>query len=150
MFEFTTSSEFFDVALAQARNIANLDVEDLTERLGLLVLEQTQERFNTKRDPEDEKWQAWSPSHARFRRRNRGGAGLMILSGDLFDSLHLQQTATTAVIGSSSPYAGYHQEPSAASQRRGAVKRSFLGISDEDEADLDQETAMFLGEALLV
>lgn len=140
--EFVAASEFFDLAVEQAERMASIDVGELTEHIGEIVERQTLDRFDEKESPDGEPWQEWSPAYAAWREGR--GQGILVLEGELLDSIHLSATRNTATIGSALEYAGYHQAPSAASRARGAVARPWLGLSTDNEREVQAAVGQFI------
>ena len=147
MLQFVATSEFFDLALLQAERLATLDTADLVEDMGEMVEEQTRDRFDTKEGPDGQPWVDWTPAYAAWRAGR--GDGKLILGGDLLDSIHMSATDSEATIGSELIYAGYHQNPSARSRRRGAKARPYLGISLDDRSAIESRVGEFLMDAMV-
>ena len=107
--------------------------DPLLDSIGALVVSQTEERIvRTKAAPDGTKWPELSPDYAK---RKKKGGGILELSGDLRDSLvHLVTGKTSVAIGTNLIYGATHQfgDP-----RRNIPQREFLGISPENEAQIN-------------
>lgn len=106
---------------------------DLLENIGALVESQTRRRIQEeKTGPDGKAWQAWSDRYARNR---PGGRSLLQSEGGLLDSIQYLVTDGEVEVGSNLIYAATQQYGDDA---RGIPARPYLGISDENEAEIDE------------
>jgi phage virion morphogenesis protein len=130
---------------AMLRRLADFDRRALAEDVGDLLVSSTTQRFRDGVDPEGNPWE---PSE----RALAEGGKTLVDRGHLRDSItyfvHLDGTAVE--IGSNMVYAAIHQFGGKAG-RRGSVTlppRPYLGISADDEADIDDALQEHLQRAL--
>lgn len=87
--------------------------------------------------PDGTPWLPWSDAYARTR---HGNQGLLMAEGDLLDSIQSLVHADRVETGSILPYAALHQlggTPDMPPGPREVPAREYLGISADDEGDLD-------------
>ena len=120
----------------------------LLKSLGKVVEEQTEERFDTKRDPDGDKWRDITEAYRKFLMRPpegkhpdyRGAQPPLIREGGLRDSIENQlQGSDSVLIGAASEYADYHQ--SAKKEKR---RRKFLGLGVDDIIELQDAVDEFM------
>lgn len=115
---------------------------ELMDSVGALVESQTRRRIHEQETaPSGESWTLWSEGYAASR---HAGHSLLQGEGDLLDSIQFLVDGDTVEVGSNLVYAASHQY---GDPERGIPARPFLGLSDEDEAELDdlvQEFAQHL------
>ncbi|MEX0732845.1 MAG: phage virion morphogenesis protein [Aquisalimonadaceae bacterium] len=99
---------------------------------------QTRRRIQEEKTaPDGTPWAAWSPAYARGR---HGGQSLLQGEGDLLDSMTSGAGDDYAEWGSNLIYAAIHQEggtPDMPAGPAGIPAREYLGLSDENLADMD-------------
>jgi len=114
---------------------------ELLESVGALVESQTRRRIQEEKEsPEGEAWEAWSERYAATR---HGGNSLLQGEGDLLDSIQYLAGDDEVEVGSNLVYAATHQygDPG-----RGIPARPYLGLSDEDEQEIDELIRDFAGD----
>ena len=84
--------------------------------------------------PDGDPWPEWSDAYALTR---HGGQGLLFGEGDLDDSIQALVGAGEAEVGTNLVYGAIQQFGGAEVGRPGLKARPYLGLSAEDEADLD-------------
>ena len=84
--------------------------------------------------PDGEPWEEWSDDYALTR---HGGHGLLFGEGDLDDTIQALVRGDEAEVGTNLVYGSIHQFGGAEVGRPGLPARPYLGLSAEDEADLD-------------
>lgn len=112
----------------------------LIDALGTEVTSQTQRRIGQeKSDPSGTPWREWSRGYASSRHgsgnhgahagqlRESGGHSLLELSGHLLQSIRHQASDDSVSVGSDLVYA-----------RRQNFARQFMGLSRENESDLEE------------
>jgi phage gpG-like protein len=106
--------------------------------LGKEVEAQTGERFDTKIDPEGDKWRELTEAYAK---RKKPDGGILVREGFMsHDSIeHQLEGSDTVLIGSTAEYADYHQN--AKKEKR---RRKFLGLSAGNIADLQNAVDEFM------
>jgi phage gpG-like protein len=113
----------------------------LLKSLGLEIEEQTKERFDTKQDPEGNRWRGITDAYRKYLAKYFPGAQPpLVREGYLRGSIEYQmQGSDTVIIGSPMEYADYHQ--SAKSEKR---RRQFLGLSTSDISELSDAVDDFM------
>jgi phage virion morphogenesis protein len=113
--------------------LLNPDFNPLLDAIGALVVSQTETRLTqTKTAPDGTSWPALSPNYAKHKKK---GGGILELEGDLRDSLvHLVTGTSSVEIGTNLVYAATHQY---GDQKRGIPQREFLGLSPENEQQIN-------------
>jgi phage gpG-like protein len=132
--------------LAQKLNsfvLSGGDKAGLLKSLGMVIEEQTKERFDTKRDPDGNEWRKITDAYYKYLEKHFPGAGPpLIREGYLRDSIENQlQGNDSIIVGSPMEYADYHQN--AKSEKR---RRRFLGFSMDNIAELQDAVDEFMGE----
>ena len=84
--------------------------------------------------PDGDPWPEWSDDYALTR---HGGQGLLFGEGDLDDAIQALVGGDEAEVGLNLVYGAIHQFGGAEVGRPGLPARPYLGLSAEDEADLD-------------
>jgi len=97
----------------------------------------------TKTAPDGAAWAPWSDRYAAGR---RNGKSLLQDEGGLLDSIAYRVRGATVEVGSNLVYAAVHQLGSEGGD--GIPARPFLGLSDEDDADIESVVEDFLLAAL--
>jgi phage virion morphogenesis protein len=124
--------------------LAGFDRADLFDQIGAVLESSTRERIGaTKRGPLGEVWPAWSPAYAATR---RPGHSLLVGEQSLLDSIQSYATADQARVGSDMIYAAIQHF--GADDDGGIPARPYLGISDQDEADIRDLLTGVLGDGL--
>lgn len=123
--------------------LAHLRTERLLDALGSEVESQTRRRIDEEKTaPDGSAWDEWSEDYA-DRRPAKGG--LLELDGSLLDSITYDVQTDAIVVGSNLPYAGVHQD---GSEDGDTPARPYLGLSDENVADLQQLVVDWLSQEL--
>lgn len=102
-------------------------LKPLMTDIGAVVESSTRERFSTKKDPDGIGWQQLSPERLE---QKKGRGGILVDYGDLMKSITSHATAVSVEVGTDRPYGKYHQ------MGWGVPERKFLGLSDDDFADI--------------
>lgn len=132
------------------QRLAQLDLEELLEGIGAEAETQTRRRIQEeKRGPDGVEWPDWSENYAKSKHgqrghephpgelRSSGGHTLLQLDGGLLDSIQYEVFASEVRVGSNLVYAAPNQ-----------AQRPFLGLSPENEGDIEQLVKDFLEEVL--
>jgi phage virion morphogenesis protein len=118
--------------------VASIDIDKLELGMAATIESQTKRRIaREKTAPDGTPWANWSPEYAKTRHQ---GHSLLRGEGNLLDDIFSDQTGGGVVVGSSMVYAAIHQFGGEAG-RNGNVDiaaRPFLGLSDENEAELEE------------
>ncbi len=114
--------------LIELRQRLNGDLTPLMSGIGSLLENSTRDRFDTKTDPNGRPWKPLSA--ITLMRRNGRGGGILVDWGDLFHSISYHAERSSVQVGTDRHYGKYHQ------MGWGVPKRSFLGISQQDQADI--------------
>jgi phage gpG-like protein len=130
--------------LAQKLNsfvLSGGDKTKLLKSLGMVIEEQTRERFDTKRDPDDRTWRKITDAYHNYVQKHFPGAQPpLVREGGLRDSIENQLLGSdTVLIGSTSEYAGYHQDAKKENRRR-----KFLGFSTGNIIELQESVDAFM------
>ena len=117
------------------------DKTKLLKSLGLVVEEQTKERFDTKRDPDGNAWRKTTEAYHKYLTKHFPGAQPpLVREGGLRDSIENQLLGGDSIlIGATAEYADYHQ--SAKKENR---RRKFLGLGANDINELQDEIDNFM------
>jgi len=109
------------------------EFDDLLEQIGVIVEGQVRRRIQEdKTSPEGVPWAAWSEDYARTR---KGSKSLLQDEGGLLDSIQYLVVGNEVEVGSNLVYAATHQF---GDDGRGIPERPYLGLSPDDEAELDE------------
>ena len=129
---------------------ASTDLTPLMRDIGEHLLNTTRERFVEQKAPDGSPWAPLSETTKKRKRRNKGK--ILTERGFLRGNLAYQAGSSEVQVGSPSIYAGTHQFGSTTQRRRipwGDIPaRPFLGLSDDDEAEIRALVFDFLAEAL--
>lgn len=119
--------------------------------IGVEIETQTQNRFDTKRAPDGNRWKPIAEATKEFyRRAMAGGKKLdgtprppLLVSGALRDSVvsEVQSGNWSVIVGAAKEYADVHQYGYAA---KNIPARPFVGVSNEDMGEIDKIIADFL------
>ncbi len=141
---FTIRVSIFDRnARATLRRAGQANTRQLMEILASEGEAQTRLRISEqKTDPEGKSWEPWSDKYAATR---RGGHSLLMSGQDLLDSIQGQATATEAEWGSNLVYFPTHDQ---GDESRGIPQRQMLGLSKENERDLNDAIEDFFADLL--
>lgn len=134
-------SELDGIAAVLARIPDALPV--LIRSVGALVREQTKERITTgKRSPSGVRWPNWSDRYAKTRNPSQS---LLWATNQLQGSIHELVGTDSAEVGSELIYAATHNE---GDNRRNIPQREFLGLSNEDRRNIEDEISNWLEDTL--
>ncbi len=130
-------------------NHLNGDFTPLMERIGTLVLRSTAGRFETKTDPSGASWEQLMPSTLQSKRNidnsDRENVGILVEAGNLEDSFSkdsaVQVFPFSVIVGTDEKYGKYHQVGT-----KHMKARPFLGLSDDDKAEIQQALNEFIEE----
>lgn len=125
--------------------IAGVDRRALLDVAGATVESQTRRRIeDDKTGPDGVAWPAWSERYAQTR---HGNQSLLEGEGDLLDSIGyvVDLSGDSVEIGSNLVYAATHQ---AGDERRNIPARPYIGLSSDDESELEQVVDAFVAEVL--
>lgn len=129
------------VALAQ--RVA--DKRPLLDMLGGVVESQTRRRLShDKEGPNGEPWPDWSENYKATR---RSGHHLLENEGTLIDSVHYMVRGDAVEVGSGMVYAAIHQFGGAEAGKPEIPARPWLGVSEDDGAEIDEVLGDWLGSA---
>lgn len=118
------------------RELARGDTSELMEAIGEVLVSSTVQRFRQQAGPDGEPWKPLK------RPRKRGGSKILIDRGILRSFIQALTTEDTVEVGTNLIYAATHQFGDA---RRGIPARPFLGITDEDQAEIRDLVTAYLG-----
>ena len=129
--------------------LAGMDVHQLLLGIGAEVESQTRRRIQEeKRSPEGVDWEPLKESTVKqYTRlgRSTGRQALLELTGELLDSIESQVSGDAVYVGSNKEYARVHQ---LGSEDGSIVSREYLGISDENQLDLEKLVVDFVEDLL--
>lgn len=104
-------------------------VDEIFDSIGALLASSAQKRISgTQTAPDGAPWDPWSEA---YRQTRHGNQRLLLGKGHLRQSIQHNVFDDGAIIGSNLIYALTHQEG-----RSGIPARPYLGVSEQDEADI--------------
>lgn len=111
--------------------------------IGVRLIQFHHERWDRQVDPEGRRWTPLSPRYQRRKKKHKDR--ILVLDELLRDLLHYQAGADRLDFGTSSLYGATHQfgDPT-----RNIPARPFLGISGDDEREIQEILAEHLARAL--
>lgn len=107
------------------------DVQPAFRDIGEYLLRSHDERFRAGIDPDGNLWDELNPKYAAKKPKNQDK--VLVLSGDLMDSLHYYVSPTELLFGTNLIYGATHQFGRPDDNIK---QRRFLGISDKDKTDI--------------
>jgi phage gpG-like protein len=121
------------------------DKTRLLKSLGIVIEEQTKERFDTKRDPSNNQWQEITDAYRKYLSKHFPGARPpLVREGYLRNSIENQLRGSEAIIvGTAMEYADYIQN--AKNEKR---RREFLGFSTDNIIELEDAVDEFMKETV--
>lgn len=131
-----------DEAIKAVARIEGARLAEFADDAGAVLESSTRERFETKEAPDGEEWAAWSEAYDDT--RNHGRHSLLVNEGDLLDSLASYTSAAQVEVGSNLVYAAHHHF-GGDEIGTGMPARPFLGVSTQDEGDLQDLANDWLG-----
>lgn len=121
--------------------LSNLRLQRLFDVLGGELENQTRRRISSeKTDPDGETWDEWSEAYEKVRPQK---GGLLDLDGGLVDSIAHETSSDAITVGSNLVYALVHQD---GWEEKKIPARPYLGVSDENLADLGQLVIDFIAQ----
>jgi phage virion morphogenesis protein len=109
------------------------DVDPALEDFGTYLLDSHEFRFQLEVSPEGEPWELLNPAYRRRKLAAGGPDRILTFSGDLRETLRYQVGGGELRFGTDRPYGATHQF---GDFDRGIPARPFLGLSEDDEAEL--------------
>jgi phage virion morphogenesis protein len=134
-----------DVLRRRVGDLGKIDRRGLLDLIGAKVESQTRRRITDgKEDPDGNEWPQWSDAYAAKR---HGGHSLLEGEGLLLGSIGyaVALAGDRVEIGSNMIYAATHQF---GDEKRNIPARPFLGLSRDDEAELDDAIDNFISRVL--
>ncbi|WP_281955460.1 phage virion morphogenesis protein [Pseudophaeobacter arcticus] len=120
-------------AIAALSRLEGFQMAELADDAGAILESSTRRRFDTKTDPDGEAWTPWSEAYDET--RDHEVHSLLLDGGDLRDSMASYSNGAEAHVGSNLVYAAHHQI-GGEEIGSGMPARPYLGVSDDDELDL--------------
>lgn len=120
----------------------NGDLTPLMQAIGSVLEGSTRQRFVDKKSPNDVAWAVLMPDTIEAK---NGRGNILVDSGDLMRSITTHASSDSVIVGTDRPYGKYHQtgtKNADGSQRM--PMRPFLGISPQDEFDINQLIVDFM------
>ena len=122
----------------------NTSKQEQLKFIGKEVKDQTRDRLMLdKKAPDDKPWAALSEPYA-TRKKKKSSGGILDFTGDLIDSITFQPLEDAVLVGSNLQYARAQQM---GFDERNLPARPFLGLSDANKSELEQEIADWLAES---
>lgn len=133
----------------------NGDLTPVLNGIGVILENSTRKRFETKTDPDGEKWADWKESTKKQRasyankyatKKNKAKdlmGELMIDTRNLLDSITHHATNHSVAVGTNQQYAVHHQFGT-----KHMPARPIFGISAEDEGDIIAHLTDYFAEGL--
>lgn len=119
--------------IAELHQKLNGDLTPLMQDIGVILARSSKERFASKQDPDGNYWASLLPSTTKRKVQAKDGGdsqNILVASGRLSNIIyHLSQNEVA--VGTPESYGVYHQFGT-----NHMVARPFLGISNQDEADI--------------
>ena len=132
--------------------------------MGEYLLRSTRERAAKQIDPDGNKWRALSPGYAKWKAKKRPGVSILKFDFHMLgDQLSYQADQDALLLGTNAPYGAIHQfrgtvhRPAHSRKlafgkdkpnRMKVFARPWLGLSKEDDTELQAIVVDHLGEAL--
>lgn len=133
-----------------ARRLRNFN--PALDEIGSSLVTSTQMRFEAESGPDGRKWKGLAESKARRGRTRRGGTARILRDqGDLYDSLtHKVQPSVATTVGVTRVYGRIHQLGGQAGRGHKVTipARPYLGLSDDDRAEINKILRKHLGAGL--
>lgn len=131
--------------------LSRMRTERLLDILGGELESQTRRRLSEEKTaPDGSAWAPWSDAYAA---RVKSSASLLEVEGNLIDSIAFEVGTDAVTVGSNLVYAATHQSGTVYGpllKGRGRTPaRPFLGVSDENLADLGELVMDFIAEEAL-
>lgn len=117
--------------IARLKDALN-DLTPLFQAIGDKLVQNTEIRFDTKRDPGGRAWQKWADS-TREARRKEGRGTLLEYSGRMRASLDQDPHSDYVEVGFGVPYAKYHEQGKGVPRRQMLLDGNQLGKQDADD-----------------
>lgn len=110
------------------------NIDEILADIGQIIESNTQQRFDTKTDPNGYRWKDWADS-TRKAREDEGRGTLLVYTGQMRDSLISRVFGESLEVGYASPYAQFHEEGTSKMPRRAALlgANGTLGVKDRNE-----------------
>ena len=119
---------------------------DLMDNIGSELDSSTHRRIDAEKTaPDGGRWPGWSEAYGETR---HPGHTLLVSNSDLLQSIQFVASAREVSIGSNLPYAAIHQFGGADVGKPGLPARPYLGLSDDDRAEITAMAEDFLAGGL--
>jgi phage virion morphogenesis protein len=151
-------------AMLQKAALSPADRDKLLDGVGLVVQGQTENRFDSRIDPEGNTWKALAQkTQDYYNEKVKGKRSLLVGEGDLRGSITYEKSGWSVLVGSAKEYAAIHQfggdirpktKPVLFVPGYGYLKkvtipaRPYLGVSAENAAELAVEIQHYLASRL--
>jgi phage virion morphogenesis protein len=148
--------------LLEKAKLSSSDRGRLLKNIGAEVEVQTQERFDTRRDPEGNPWKKLAQkTRDYYLSKGLGGGSLLVQDGGLRDSIESRADDWSVLVGATKVYAAIHQfggeiRPKSKAalfvpgygmlQKVNIPARPYLGISASNAEDIMLTVRQFLAE----
>ena len=118
-------------------SLSKFNPSELLDNIGAMVETQTLDRFESKTDVEGKQWQEWSPKYKKSER----GIDILRNTQRLFGSINYQVKGNKVEVGSNVEYSAVHNY---GYEKQNIPKRSFLGISKDNEHNIDNLVTVYI------
>lgn len=137
-----TTPRGFDEVRRVLNKVAWLDIEKLLDDVGAVIESQVRRRIiEQEGPPEGGDWKEYDPQYREWKSAQGKlvgkGKGFLLLEGHLEDSIQRVVRGGAVEIGSNLQYAGPNQ-----------ATRPFLGLSDENQDEVEHATTDWLREVM--
>lgn len=123
-------------------SLSRMNTGQLLAEIGAEEEGQIKERFESKQDPDGDKWDPWSEKYRKRQAlKNPGASILMGKNARLQESVTFETTSYGIVWGSALIYARVHQE---GYEEKNIPARAYLGIGGEDEFLIGETVESFM------
>lgn len=135
------TSPGLDALIQRVAQMRNANLVQFADNAGAVLESSTRERFETKKAPDGSAWAEWSDIYAATREAHHS---LLVGEQSMLDSIASYTSASQVEVGSNLVYAAHHHF-GGDEIGTGMPARPFLGVSDQDEGDLQDLANDWLG-----
>lgn len=125
----TTNHKEINAKLDELANRVK-NIKPALREIGLVMLNYVDENFETEGRNSGEKWEGWSDSYKKFRKKHGRGGRIMTLEGELRAGMDTKVTNDSVHVGTDKEYARIHNEGGPVKKRNGGFfempKRTFM------------------------
>lgn len=131
-----------DDAIKRVARLQSANLAEFADNAGAVLESSTRERFETKKAPDGSDWVPWSDAYDDTRKH--GQHSLLVDEQGMLDSVASYTNSAQVEVGSNLVYAAHHHF-GGEEIGTGVPARPFLGVSDQDQGDLQDLADDWLG-----